>query len=250
MMIVRDELDRYLKPVTETLLQTVDEIRAVDDGSTDGTGEWLESLDRVNVKRLEATEFYAHEGRARQKALTWAYKAGPTHLLAIDADELLENGDQLRASLAEDRVMTWSLDMEEIWKTTPDLMSVREDGGWRAHPVMVCYQYVRVVGNQRGWMIPDQALASGRVPRRVAMNGRRMISGAKLLHLGWACEADRQARYDRYVEHDSGKFHKSAHLDSIMWPDSMVRLRERAWPIGLDPAVRQQVYERTQKGAT
>lgn len=250
MMIVRNEIDRYLDPVVTQLLTFCDEIRVTDDGSTDGTRDWLEATDRVHVRAVEETEFYRHEGRARQAAMQWAYKGSPTHVLAVDADEYIAGGDLLREALATDRMMVWTLDMQEIWQVRPEGLMVREDGGWRAHPVPICYRYVRVVGNQRGWQIPPRALASGRVPLNVARNGRRMPSGAQCLHLGWACEADRDARYQRYVEHDSGRFHRSTHLESIMWPDDKVRLRARGWPDDMDPDTRARILDRANRRQT
>ena len=138
MMIVRNELDRYLEPVVTQLLTFCDEIRVTDDGSTDGTREWLEGLDRVSVRAVDETEFYRHEGRARQSAMNWAYKGGPTHVLAVDADEYIAGGQQLREALATDRMMVWTLDMQEIWQVFTECMKVREDGGWRSHPVPIC----------------------------------------------------------------------------------------------------------------
>ena len=75
-----------------------------------------------------------------------------------------------------------------------------------------------------------QARASG-LPRRQILS-----SGVSFFHFGWACVADRQARYDRYVEHDGGAFHASRHLQSIMWPDDHPRIGfcRSPWPAGLD----------------
>lgn len=248
MMIVRNEMGRFLEASIRSLQGFCDEIRVVDDASTDGTADWLEAQDKVAVKRFDQTKFYEHEGAARQTAMRWAQDAKPTHIIAVDADEIVESGPLIREVLGTDRIMVWTLDMQEVWKADEHYLYTREDGGWRSHPVPICYQTVRIVGNQRGWMIPQKALASGRVPLNVAMNGRKMPSGANILHLGWSCEADRAARHARYVEHDSGRFHKSAHLDSIMWPDDKVTTRQRTWPIDMTDKQRAAMLARIRKG--
>jgi len=70
-----------------------------------------------------------------------------------------------------------------------------------------------------------------RLPRREVVS-----TGVSFFHFGWACVADRQARYDRYVEHDGGKFHASPHLQSIMWQDDHPKIGfcRSPWPAGLD----------------
>lgn len=252
MMIVRNELDRYLKPVIAALQEFCDEIRCYDDVSTDGTADWLEGQANVGVKRADGPSFYAHEGAARQKAMNWAHAADPTHVLAVDADELIENGQGIRDAIEREaslgrRTMVYTLDIQEIWGADDHYLYTREDGGWRTHPVPICYQAVKVVGNRKDWMIPQRQLASGRVPMAVARNGRKAPSGARCLHLGWACAADRQARYQRYVEHDQGRFHARAHLDSIMWDDGQVKTLARGWPSGLAAGRRDEILDRIRR---
>ena len=58
----------------------------------------------------------------------------------------------------------------------------------------------------RNWKIPDVQLACGREPLQVRRT-RAVASGASVFHFGWACEADRVERAQRYFEHDGGKFH-------------------------------------------
>jgi hypothetical protein len=72
---------------------------------------------------------------------------------------------------------------------------------------------------------------------------------ANVLHFGWTNVQDRQARYDRYVEHDGGRFHKNSHLESIMWADDQVQVTPRTWPADMTKTVRAEVLARTRKGA-
>lgn len=238
-LIVRNELDRYLKPCIEHLLEFCDEIRVTDDASTDGTAEWLAEQDRVEVVQIAAPSFFAHEGRARNAALAWTMGGNPSHILALDADEFVTDGAAIRRACEADKGRgVWSLGLEEVWRADERNLYVREDGGWRAQangiPILWRAPQPRAA-KTTAWQVADRALACGREPVAVRRLGRALPSGSAVLHFGWSCEADRAARYARYVEHDGGRFHRNAHLDSIMWPDDLVRLRRRPWPPALAP---------------
>ena len=162
----------------------------------------------------------------------------PTHLLAVDADEFVSDGAAVRAACETDAGRgSWALGMQEVWKADAHALWLRIDGGWRAQeagiPILWRAPPARVA--QTGaWQIPDRALACGREPLAVRRLGRPTRVPADVLHFGWTDENDRARRYARYVEHDGGRFHRSQHLDSIMWPDRRVRLKRRHWPPGLD----------------
>ncbi len=242
-LIVRNELDRYLLDCLELLLGFCDEIRVWDDGSDDGTFDALHGMDRISVATDVGSRFYEHEGAARQRALDWTLEARPTHVLAIDGDELIEDGPELRSFVeASPGTDVFTLCMEEIWKATEDELWIRQDGGWKAHGVPILY---RVVGSGAGLEIPQRALASGRVPASVARrHGRSQATGTSILHLGWANEGERARRHARYVEHDGGKFHAGSHLDSIMWPDERVELQRCSWSETVPAGLRRRVAER------
>ena len=263
-LITKNEKEKYLRHCIELLQGFCDEIRAVDDDSTDGTHSLLQEMG-VKVFRNDRSMFYEHEGRARQQLLEWTMEADPTHVLVVDGDELVVDGDKLRAKILEPQpfpslrerrqrgrssfqpATVWRLQMQEIWGATEHHLLVRQDGGWKEHPVPICYAIPAMKhGDRRAiqhWRIPDKALACGRVPIEVAVASNRALneSAADILHLGWACEADRWARHQRYVVHDGGAHHASKHLDSIMWDNSRVHLTTRPWPEGVD---KQAILER------
>jgi glycosyltransferase involved in cell wall biosynthesis len=232
-MIVKNEFDRYLTLVIGHLLEFCDEVCVLDDHSDDGGYEWMLKQERVNVHRNPGDSFYKHEGHARQALLEWTLDAEPTHVLAIDADEFVSDGSLLKAVLTHGSPgLAWSLSMEEIWKADARHLQVRQDGGWRAHPVPVLYAVPRA--RDSTWRIAERQLACGREPLAVrAHAGRARPTQVSVLHFGWTRLRERQKRYDRYVAHDGGKFHASSHLQSIMWPDERVRLTTRDWPPAL-----------------
>lgn len=236
-MIARNELGRYLEPCLRSLLEFCDEIRILDDASDEpGWPHALNGLgDRVVMRRLDQPTFFEHEGRARNALLDWTLEGRPTHVLAVDCDELVTNGAAVRAACETDQgAGSWSLVMEEVWKADARSLYTREDGGWRKHPVGVLWRVPPGRVAQSGaWRVADRKLACGREPLAVRRLRPLPIS-ASILHMGWANVSERRARYQRYVEHDGGSFHARQHLDSIMWPDRKVRLRRRPWPEGLD----------------
>lgn len=233
-LVVHNELDRYLELCIDSLLEFCDLVAALDDHSDDGTYEFLDRHPKVNV--LRATEsFYAHEGRVRQDLLHWTLTAGPTHILAIDADEFVADGRMLRQGLTnQPQHDVWTLGMQEIWKADENHLYIRSDGGWRAHETTCLFRVPEE--RPRSWAIADKALACGREPVYVRQQYRQALrTGTEILHFGWTNESERQARYDRYVVADGGQYHASTHLQSIMAPDNRVRLKRREWPFKLLP---------------
>jgi len=231
-LIVRNELGRFLTLALPHLLTYCDEVRVLDDGSTDGSYEYACTFDKVHVLENDGPRFFEHEGQARQLLWEWTLNGDPTHVLAIDADEFISDPKSLLHVLQRP-ALAWTLTMEEIWKADEGHLYAREDGGWRAHPVPTLFQVPRVLDNT--WVIKNAKLACGREPVAVRnMYRQARKTNVSVLHFGWANEAGRRARYERYAEHDKGNFHASSHLESIMWPDAKVRLRKRGWPLSLD----------------
>jgi hypothetical protein len=230
-LVVRNELARYLPPCIEHLLAFCDTLVVLDDASNDGTLEWLgdHKTERMTLIAMKDPSFFKHEGRLRQVLLDATLARQPTHVLNLDADELVSDGAALRARIGgEPDVPVWSLAIEEVW-TAGDVLQVREDGGWRSHPLSVLWR----VDPNVNYRIMDQRLACRRVPTQILRSSSRAVpSGVELLHFGWTNESERAARHARYARHDGGKFHRSTHLDSILWDDDRMRLRERLWPAG------------------
>ncbi len=233
-LIVKNELGRYLQACIGSLREFCDLVAVLDDGSTDRTGEWLDDNadDRMVVKHIDAEDgfFAAHEGRRRQALLDFTMEQTPTHVLAIDADEFVAKGQMIR-HFCELPLPLGQLVMQEVWTMDGKHLGIRQDGGWREHPVPILYAVKDP--DPSLWRIQDRALACGREPMAIRGMRRPRPTGTEVLHFGWANEAERATRYQRYVEADGGKFHNRRHLDSIMWPDEKVQISERKWPPGL-----------------
>lgn len=238
MMVGPGETDRYLPQALESLAEFCDEIRVRVEGHNSGEFHFNGTSDLAPIEILAVREstFFQHEGRARQQLLDWTLKAQPTHVLAIDADEFVSDGAAVRRMVElQPDVRVWSLEMEEVWQLDGDQVCVREDGGWRTHPVPVLWRAPTERLGQT-WRIANRRLACGREPMGVQrLAGGAVPTGEQLLHLGWLDPGERQRRYDRYAVADGGRFHASSHLQSILWPPQQIMLRRRGWPPALEP---------------
>lgn len=238
-MVAKNELGRYLPECVGHLLEFVDQIVVLDDGSTDRTGEWLDdnASEQIVVHHLDPEDgfFAGHEGRRRQHLLDLTLAEQPDWVLSIDADEFVTDGQAVRdyAENSPGRLIG-NLPMEEVWKADKSALQIRTDGGWRPHPVP-CLWTAQLSGYRgRRLQIANRALACGREPEIVRRYySRARPTGSSILHMGWTNKAGRQTRYERYVTADGGKYHRNAHLESIMWPDVDVTLEERPWPKSL-----------------
>lgn len=238
-MIVKDEMSRYLPLAVGHLLTYVDEIRVLDDGSTDGTYEWCQDTDGVEVLRNPGPAFFEHEGRARQNLLNWVFESRADWVLGIDADEFVGDPSVVRDAVETATQYTvYCLWLVEAWKVDMGSISIRVDGAWGPRRVPMLYQLPKGGPPRRGqgrfWTIQDKQLACGREPIAVIREGGRAPRlGAEVFHFGWTREADRPDRAQRYFDHDGGKFHQNKHLQSILWGDERVKLEARPWPEGL-----------------
>ena len=236
-LIVQDEMHRYLPLVIGHLRAFSDQIVVLDDGSADGTGEWLDEQadDQLVVHHLDREDgfFSGHEGRKRQQLLLLTLNELPDYVLAIDADEFISNGQGLRNYMDTNRPVG-TLEMKEVWKADDDALYIRHDGAWRPHPVPILWNGHLHGRRGHAVSIAQKALACGREPEEVRrMFGKSRPTEVSILHFGWANERARQERYDRYVVADGGRFHRNAHIESIMFPDTDVTVQATGWPTSL-----------------
>lgn len=232
--IVRNEADRYLEVWLRHLLTFCDGVVLLDDSSTDATRELALLHPEVAISENGRPSFFEHESVARNRLLEWTVlTAQPEYVLSIDADEFIGDGVALREQLQSGQDI-YSLWMREVWKTRRDEVGLRVDGQWGDRRCPILWRAPRHITGS--WRIPNRRLACGREPQRV--RGRRgHDTEIGIYHFGWTRVAERQARAERYFEHDRGRFHADRHLQSILWPDERVQLVWTPWPPSVPDSV-------------
>jgi glycosyltransferase involved in cell wall biosynthesis len=230
-LVCRNEVNRYLPLVVSHLREFCDRLVILDDGSDDGTTQWLRDNadEQMIVEYAARSTFFTHEGRCRGHLLDVLLEQKPDRVVSLDADEIVSDGTALRERIESDPAQdVWSLEMAEVWNADAEHLYIRCDVGWRPHPLSLVW---RAPQHGEKWRMLDRALACRRVPMPV-LSASAKPSGESVFHLGWLDKSTRQARYNRYAEHDKGRYHASSHLRSILFPDSRIRLQPRSWPAG------------------
>lgn len=244
-LIIRNEADRYLRFALENLATFVDIVCIYDDGSSD---DWEDLIPRglltkvaaVSARERDAQPSFHRHAIGRNKLLELTLGTAPDWIVASDADELFTDGLALRRACETTRADVLSVEISEAWELCDDRICTREDGGWRSHPIGAVWRASKLGG--RALSLADKDTATGRVPdaiHRVASTS----SGVGLVHLGWANETERAARYKRHV----GSAHSSQHVESIMWTDSRVKLAARDWPSAWPEDLRSSLLERANR---
>ena len=234
-LILRNERHRYLEYALANLLEFVDEVAVMDDGSTDGWEDLIPRGAPVEIHRIDQSgrdsqpAFFRH-AVARNHLLRFTLEREPDWVVASDADELFDNGPALRAACEAAAAPALSVEIAEVWEASDDLLCVRQDGGWRSHQIAAVWRPAALRAQRLA--LADKQTATGRVPDAVHRL-RAAPSGVSLLHFGWSNERERAERFKRYPP---GSGHAGAHVASIMWPCDRVQLQGRDWPAGLPKA--------------
>lgn len=231
-LIIRNEAHRYLEFAFANLAEFVDEVCIYDDGSSD---HWRDLIPRGLAWRVQTVDpedrdrqgaFHRH-AIGRNALLKLTLGTAPDWIIASDADELFSNGPAIRRRCATTKDHVLNVEMCEVWEICEERLCVREDGGWRSHPVGAVWRVEPFLRSTLS--LRDKNTATGRVPD--AVHGVPAGStGEALFHFGWANPAERAERFARYPP---GSGHANAHVASIMWPPERVRLEGWAWPRAL-----------------
>jgi spore germination protein len=199
------ELPDFLEGAAEMC----DAVVALDDGSTDRTGELLRASPLVEVvlenPRRDSYEGWDDAGN-RQRLLDAAAELEPDWIISLDADERLDAGDAaaLREFLATDAIPACAYGLEHfrIWA----------DDRYDARSTWV----YRVFAWRPGQRFPGQRLHFNPIPTDVPRSAW-IRTTVRLRHLGAGSEEQLEQRLSKYREADPGR----------RWPTDFGRLSTR-----------------------
>lgn len=214
-MIVKNEGNRYLRPVLESAKHYITDAVIIDDASTDNTVQVCqEILKDIPLKIiLNDDSKFSNECSLREQQWEETIKTNPDWILCLDADEIFEDKFQheVKSLVQKNDVDVYLFRLYDFWNAT----SYREDTYWKAHfyyrPFLVRYK-PEVHYTFKKW-----AQHCGRFPQEFHSSPKAVLSELRLKHYGWAKIEDRQNKYTRYQQLDPGaKYGWQEQYDSIM----------------------------------
>jgi hypothetical protein len=202
LLAFRDEM-RFLPDWFESVRSLVDGVVALDDGSADGSAEFVERqpevLELIRLLRRPASEWDDAGNHRRLVEASWRH--APDWVIGLDADERLEAGFRQRAedeiARGERRgVRALRVHVREIWD---DPLHFRADGIWGTK------SSARLFEARLDHEFHGMRLHSHWAPLNSRVNGEFPRADLLLYHLRMLSAADREARRARYESLDPGR---------------------------------------------
>jgi glycosyltransferase involved in cell wall biosynthesis len=194
LLACRDEM-RYLPGWIRNVRPHVDGIVVLDDGSIDGSAEFLADSDGVlEVIRGPRRDEWDEVGNHR-RLLTAALAYEPDWFVSLDADERVEREFRLRAERVIRRgrplgLSAYSVRLRELWGSRD---RYRSDGVWGRKTVVRLYRARRDHAfDPRPWHGRKAPLQARRILRR------HPLADLVVYHLRMVAAEDRLARRRRY----------------------------------------------------
>lgn len=191
---VRDDA-RFLTGWLRNVAPQVDGVVALDDGSSDGSGDLLAAhpsvLELLRVPRDRATWDEVANHRALVHA---ALRHDAAWIVALDADERVEHAFRDRAERAIRRggalgAHAFRVRIAELWDTPT---TVRVDGLWGRKTA------ARLFRARADHQFDTRPLHAHKAPLQARRLGRFPLADLRVYHLRMVDEADRRARRERY----------------------------------------------------
>jgi glycosyltransferase involved in cell wall biosynthesis len=229
---------RFLPDYFRNVAPQVDGIVALDDGSTDGSGDFVSSQSSVlELVRLAPRSPHAwDEPRNRRLLVDAAMPHGADWLIAVDADERLERGFRQRAAVQIARaeredLFAWGVTFRELWN---DPACYRVDGMWGKK------NQARLFKARADHEFDPRALHGHWAPLNSRPANGFLVADLIIYHLRMIDRHDRLARRDRYRELDPDKRWQPMGYDYLTSEDGL-ELHQLPWGREYEPLPRKLV---------
>lgn len=218
LLAFRDEM-RYLPDYFASVRPLVDGVVTLDDGSTDGSAEFVAAQPEVlALLRRPARADHAWDDSANHRRLveaSWAH--APDWLLGLDADERLEFGfrERAEAEIARARregLGAFRVHVREIWD---DPLTFRADGLWSGKTS------ARFFAARRDHEFHEQRFHCHWAPLNSRTNGDFPQANLFLYHLRMLRAEDRAARQARYERLDPERAFQAIGYDYMTREDGL-----------------------------
>lgn len=224
-MLVRNEANRYLHHVIESVLGAIDNAVILDDASEDDTVSVCKSLlDSIPLTITSNDQSGFHnEVSLRKQLWQMTISQNPEWILCLDADEVLERrgANELRRLVQDSDTFYYAFRLYDMW----DPLHYREDGYWQAHKTYRIFLVRYVPGFIYEWNESPQHC--GRFPKNVIQLPGK-ASDLRIKHFGWADPISRREKYKRYLALDpEARYGIREQYESILDPHpTLIRWQE------------------------
>ncbi|MCU0305557.1 MAG: glycosyltransferase family 2 protein [Thermoanaerobaculales bacterium] len=221
LLAARDEM-RFLPGYFASVGEQVDGVVALDDGSGDGTAEYLASRPEVvEVLRHEGARGAWDETGNYRRLVGAALRHHPDWLVSLDADERVEIGFRGRAErvIRRGARLGWSAFAVRLLELWDGPHTYRSDGVWRRK----CPP--RLFRARADHIFDDRALHAGKAPLQAKVAGTYPVADLIVYHLRMIRREDREARRRRYEAADPGARWQPGLGYAYLTDESGLRLR-------------------------
>lgn len=197
--LMRNEAERFLRPVLSAWMDFADHVLILDDGSTDDSADVARSLGAEVVEMAESDPMWGAEWPKRERL----FNAGMTRLgegdyaLILDADMIPLRDPRPLLSTSPGAV---AFTLYDLWHAEGERLWFRADGPWVAHLRPRVWLFRRPTEPEEGWVWNERGLHSGHLPLNLDL-GRVLFAPPDyaLLHLAYLRPSLREAKYKAYL---------------------------------------------------
>lgn len=229
--VVRNEMSNYVTPWLSTIRAWADLMVIVDNGSVDGTWEFLTATaredSRIKLSRYDKDTFHNSERAVRTALWDSVHKLAQEGLISrgdwivvLDADELISKTPAGRTSPSSfgqhlkglpTNVNALFISLYNLWSPT----QYRIDKFWGPSLKRRIFRYYPEYFAKG---MRDVQFACGEVPEAALNCSAAMCSEFGLVHWSYVRPEARKSKHAFYMDVDGGKYHDLGHLQSIIDP--------------------------------